>query len=261
MSARFSQDVALVTGAGHGIGLALADGLLVAGADVIALDMDAQRLAALSERRPEVITHRCDLATVDPYQLAAELLSLVEQPVNLIVHNVGITASQRFLALEPEAFDRTFAANLRTPWFLTRRLVEPLIETKRRGSILFVSSLHSRFVRMEPDYSASKAAVVMLVREMAHELGPKGVRVNVISPGAIDTWSDTAPMSSEHRARAEGSIPLRRFGEASDVAPIALALLDDAVSGYLTGADVVVDGGLSGHNWLHSLPATWESQH
>jgi 3-oxoacyl-[acyl-carrier protein] reductase len=180
----------------------------------------------------------------------------------LIVHNVGITAGRPFLALEPDAFDRTFAANLRTPWFLTRRLVEPLIETERRGSILFISSLHSRFVRMAPDYSASKAAVVMLMRELSHELGPVGVRVNAISPGAIDTWSEVAPESPEHRGRTEALIPLGRLGVAQDIAPIALALLDDEVSGYVTGADVVLDGGLSAHNWLHSLfPTTRGSQH
>jgi NAD(P)-dependent dehydrogenase (short-subunit alcohol dehydrogenase family) len=253
MSTRFAGRVALVTGAARGIGNAIAEALLEAGAEVIALDKDDERLRALT-RRPGLLTHHCDLATTDPAGLANELASLTDDPPSLIVHNAGAQGQRPFRSLEPGEFDRTFVTNVRTPWFLTQALVERLVASGRGGSILFISSLHSRFVRGRPDYSASKAAVVMLMRELAHELGPFGVRVNAISPGAIDTWSGTAPADPEYVARFGELIPLRRIGAPGDVAPIALALLDDEVSGYVTGTDFVLDGGLSTHNWLHTAP-------
>ncbi|MFL5843470.1 MAG: SDR family NAD(P)-dependent oxidoreductase, partial [Solirubrobacteraceae bacterium] len=132
---------------------------------------------------------------------------------------------------------------LRGPWFFTRALTEALIESGRRGSILFISSVHSSQVRLYPHYSASKAAVAMLVKELAYGLGRDGIRVNALSPGWI------GPPVGEVAER----VALRRAGTPGDVAPMALALLDDTVSGYVTGADVAVDGGLALHSWLDDL--------
>jgi NAD(P)-dependent dehydrogenase (short-subunit alcohol dehydrogenase family) len=121
------------------------------------------------------------------------------------------------------------------------------------GSIVFTLSLHARRVRLCPDYSVAKAGLVMLVAELANELGPFGIRVNGVSPGAIDTWSDGIPEPDELRARSEALIPLRRLGTADDIARVVEFLSDPAASGYMTGANVVVDGGLDQFNWLHHL--------
>src|SRR6266536_899842 len=133
---------------------------------------------------------------------------------------------------------------------VTRRLARELIQRNRRGAILFISSLHDTFVAQRPHYSASKAGVAMLCRELAHELGSHGIRVNAISPG----WIRTAPdlNTPEQRAKYELTqprIPLRRPGDPEDVAKVALVLLSDAWSGYVTGANVPVDGGLSLFSW------------
>ena len=138
--------------------------------------------------------------------------------------------------------------NLRGPWFFTKRLVQALIDAGRPGSILFISSLHDTHLRLNPHYSASKAAVAMLTKELAHELGPHGIRVNAVSPGWIETEAN--PVGEADRNHADALIPLGRVGAPEDVARVAIALLSDAWAGYVTGVNVAVDGGLSLHDWL-----------
>jgi NAD(P)-dependent dehydrogenase (short-subunit alcohol dehydrogenase family) len=211
---------------------------------VVALDRDEPALEQAG-RTLGCATVRGDMAADRPDDLADRVLEAYGT-VELIVNNVGVTTYERFTGLGEHDFDTVFAANLRGPWFFTRRLVERVVAEQRRASILFISSLHSSHVRHFPHYSASKAAVVMLVKEMAHELGPLGIRVNALSPGWIAT-------NSEPPSEAAGLIPMRRHGTPEDVAPVAVALLDDSVSGYVTGADVPVDGGLALHTWLDDV--------
>jgi NAD(P)-dependent dehydrogenase (short-subunit alcohol dehydrogenase family) len=256
MRERFADQVALVTGAGHGIGCALTEALAAEGATVIAVDIEPDRLRAMASVDTGIVPHTADLATVDPEELGARIIELAPRPPTLIVNNVGVFTTKRFRELEPADFDRTFTTNLRTPWFTTRVLVERLIEAGEPGSILFTGSLHSRTVWTYPDYSASKAAVAMLIRELAVELAPHRIRVNSISPGAIDTGPD----SSQRRARMEALIPQGRLGEPADLVPLALSLLDSRSSGYVTGSDVVIDGGLSLHSWQLDLEGSDEGQ-
>jgi NAD(P)-dependent dehydrogenase (short-subunit alcohol dehydrogenase family) len=242
---RLEGRVAVVTGAAAGIGLAIGRALLAAGAELVALDRD-ERALARTARELGCTAVVGDLAA-DPADGLAEQVLAVHGTVDLIVNNVGITTEARFRELGEDDFDLVLATNLRGPWFFTRRLVDAVVQDKRPASILFISSLHATHVRHFAHYSASKAAVSMLVKELAHELGPLGIRVNSLSPGWI----------AERRngpSAIDDFIPLRRAGEPDDVAPLAIALLDDAVSGYVTGADVVVDGGLALHSWLDDLP-------
>ena len=234
---------AVVTGAAHGIGLAVARWLRAADAQVTVIDRDFRDQAqALAGEGFELVS--ADMGEDDPVSLAEALLA--GGPVELIVNNVGISTDHRFIELDPQEFDRAMSVNLRGPWFMTRRLVQELIAAGRRGAVLFISSLHDHVVRHQPHYSASKAAVAMLTREMAHELGEHGIRVNAISPGAIATW----PTNKRQAAEAGRLIPLGRQGHPDDLAPVAIALLSDRISGYVTGANVPVDGGLDLHSWL-----------
>src|SRR5262249_28759294 len=114
--------------------------------------------------------------------------------------------------------------------------------------VLFVSSLHDHYVRLYPSYSVGKAGIAMLVKEMAYELAPHGIRVNAVSPGWIETAKPGEPLIAQQSA--VDLIPMGRFGEPDDVARIALTLLDDDWSAYVTGTNVVVDGGLALHNGL-----------
>jgi NAD(P)-dependent dehydrogenase (short-subunit alcohol dehydrogenase family) len=239
---------AVVTGAAHGIGLAIARRLLMAQARVVAVDLDEAALKRSFNGAGGCLWVAKDLARPDMEALAEELLA--GGPIELIVNNVGISTEHGFLDLDEPAFDQVLRTNLRGPLFFTRRLVQRLIEQRRRGTILFISSLHDTFVAHRPHYSASKAGMAMLVRELAYELGRYGIRVNAISPGWIRTARDLN--TPAQRAKYEWTrprIPLGEPGEPDDVARLALVLLSDAWSGYVTGANIPVDGGLSLFSW------------
>jgi len=236
---------AVVTGGARGIGRAIAARLAASGSRVLVVDTDEAALEATAAS-VGCATLRGDLAA-ETGALAERILH-EHGPVELIVNNVGITTPARFRDLTPSDFDLVMTTNLRGPLFFTRRLVEPLIEAGTGGAIVFVSSLHSTRVRHHPHYSASKAAVAMLVREVAHELGPHGIRVNALSPGWIDTRPEQPPPSG-----AEQLVALRRIGRPEDVSAVACALLDDTVTGYVTGANVPVDGGLALYTWLDAM--------
>ncbi|HZO63326.1 MAG TPA: SDR family oxidoreductase [Gaiellaceae bacterium] len=234
----FAGRSAVVTGAARGIGRATAELLAGLGAQVVAVDKDAD---GLRERfgSGNPLPWVGDLAADAAEELAAEIWSR-HGPIQLLVNNVGVDTPHRFLELGQDDFDAVFRTNLRGPWFFTKELATRLLETGSSGSIVFVSSLHDSFVRTLPHYSASKAAVAMLVKELAAELAPS-VRVNAVSPGRIRT---------ERLADSGGSlVPLGRPGEPLDVAKMVAVLLSDEWSGYVTGTNVRVDGGLSLHSW------------
>jgi NAD(P)-dependent dehydrogenase (short-subunit alcohol dehydrogenase family) len=248
---------AVVTGAARGIGEAIAKWLIMAGADVTVIDKDAGLLKE-TFRTEDCQVIEADLHTEDAAGLADELTRT--GPVELLVNNVGITTPHRLLQIGASELDLVLGTNLRGPWLFTDRLVKALIDDqaaaphrspRRRGSILFISSLHDRYVAREAHYSVSKAGVAMLVQAMAKELGPHRIRVNAISPGWIRTAEDVnTPEQVAKDARLRPRIPAGLAGVPADVARVALFLLSDAWSGYVTGQNIAVDGGLSLHNWL-----------
>lgn len=240
----FEGRTAVVTGAARGIGEAVARQLVELGAHVVAVDVDDEALRA-GFGNEGVSCVRGNLAVEDSAALAGEILAK-RSPVTLLVNNVGIDTAHDFLSLGSEDFDRVMATNLRGPWFFTRRIAEDLIDRAESGAFVFVSSLHDRFVYGHPHYSASKAAVSMLVRELAQQLAPHRIRVNAVSPGAVRT----RPRSAEQEHRESARIPLGRLGEPRDVALMVAVLLSDEWCSYVTGANVPVDGGLALHSWM-----------
>jgi glucose 1-dehydrogenase len=228
----------------------------MAGADVTVIDKDSLIKDVFRTELCQVM--EADLHGEDVVGLADELT--VNGPVELLVNNVGITTPHRFLQIGAPELDLVLGTNLKGPWLFTDGLVKALIEDQAgtpgrsprgRGSILFISSLHDQFVAREAHYSVSKAGVTMLVRAMAKELGPHRIRVNAISPGWIRTAGDTStPEQVAKYARLRPRIPAGQAGVPADVARVALFLLSDAWSGYVTGQNLAVDGGVSLHNWL-----------
>jgi NAD(P)-dependent dehydrogenase (short-subunit alcohol dehydrogenase family) len=247
---------AVVTGGASGIGHAIARRLAQAGSKVIVVDNDHGRLqrARRSFERDSLgfTPWLGDLALPGTGRLADELLG-IHGTIPLIVNNVGVCTGTSFYETDEHHYDRVFATNLRGPWFFTRRLTEELIRRREPGSVLFISSLHDHFVVYRPQYSASKAGVSQLVRELAALLAPHHIRVNGISPGLIETGGGSQG-SEGQRLEADKVVPLGRGGVPDDVARAAMFLLSEASSGYVTGVNLPVDGGLALHTW-HSWRA------
>jgi NAD(P)-dependent dehydrogenase (short-subunit alcohol dehydrogenase family) len=224
---------ALVTGTANGIGRATYAALREEGAEVLGADINEADL-------------RCDLSSTDgARQLAEEAIRRLGS-VSLFVHCASPRRqeSQTILAVTEAQWREMLAVNLDAGFVLCQALGRHMVEKKLKGRMLLITSLHAESPRNLPHYSAAKAGETMLVKEMAKALGPRGIRVNAIAPGAIAGGGFSAPPGMVEK------IPLRRFGTPGDIAAMALAILSDRFSAYVTGATFVVDGGLALHNWI-----------
>jgi NAD(P)-dependent dehydrogenase (short-subunit alcohol dehydrogenase family) len=241
---------AIVTGAACGIGRGIADVLHGLGVSVIGVDRDATALARAAD--DGTLTGVVgDLSSEDAEGLGARICD-EHGPIDLLVNNVGLDTPHGFRELTADDYDHVFRTNLRGPWFFTKAVTGHMVAGGRGGAVVFVSSLHDHIIRTRPHYSASKAAVAMLVKELAQELGPSGIRVNAVSPGVVLSASVTRSGPDEEE-RDRQLIPLQRIGQPEDVGRVVAMLLSDEWCGYVTGANVPVDGGLGLHSWsVHS---------
>ncbi|KYG99858.1 SDR family oxidoreductase [Bradyrhizobium sp. DOA1] len=244
-----ARDTALVTGAGNGIGRAIAQALVGEGVRTVFADVSAERLetAIGASKRPELaVPWIGDLARLDACD---ELLAAAQASLGEVTHFVHSASPPRreadhALAVDRRTWQEMHAVNLDAGFHLARAIATNLIAAKQPGSFLFLTSLHAGTPRNLPHYSTAKAAMAMLVKELAKTFGRHGIRVNALVPGAIAAGGFVAdPALARH-------IPLGRLGDANDLAPMALTVLSNKLSAYVTGAAFVVDGGLSLTNWF-----------
>lgn len=244
-----AREGALVTGAGNGIGRAIAQALVGEGVRTVFADVnrDTVTAAVKTSPRPELaVPFVGDLAKPD---VREALLADAQSALGLVTHFVHSASPPRreadhALAVSQETWEQMRAVNVDAGFHLARELARKLIAARAPGSFLFLTSLHAGTPRNLPHYSTSKAALAILVKELAKTFARFGIRVNALVPGAIAAGGFVAdPALARH-------IPLGRLGRADDLAPMALAVLSNKMSGYVTGAAIVVDGGLSLTNWF-----------
>jgi len=225
--------VSLITGASRGIGRGMVVALKEEGAQVLGADIEESDL-------------RCDLSTADGARKLAEEAIRRLGKVSIFVHCASPRRqeSQTVLGATFEQWREMLAVNLDAAFCISQIISKQMIEKAIKGRILFVTSLHAESPRNLPHYSAAKAGETMLMKELAKALGPHGIRVNAVAPGAIPGGGFNAPPAMVEK------IPLRRFGTPADVAAVAVALLSERFGAYVTGTSVVVDGGMGMHNWI-----------
>jgi len=245
---KFKGKVGLVTGGTSGIGLAAVSLLRAEGAEVIAVGTNPERLATVREIvGSNGLVVEADLRKLSGIDKVIEVVRKKYGKLDIVYANAGLGLAAPLQAVTEEQIDEQFGVNFKGQFFTVQKAVPLLGEG---GSIVLTTSwLNTVGTPGLSILSASKAAVRSLTRSLAAELVPKGIRVNSVSPGPIATpfVSKVGLDETSVKAFAEaivGQVPLRRFGSAEEVAQAALFLAGPE-SSYITGTEVVVDGGLS----------------
>ena len=242
--------VALVTGSAQGLGQAVAIRLAQEGADVIvddrAIGESAQQTAdAITKLGRKVHMSAGDLAnTADDRRGIADGVAKLGK-IDILVNNAGVEKRADFWNVTEAEYDFVMQNNLRGTFFITQDFVNHLISTKRPGRIINMSSVHEEMAFPHfSTYCASKGGLKMLCRNLAVELGPLGITINNIAPGAIATPINKALLNNPELMKLlESKIPLGRLGTPNDVAGLAAFLASDDAA-YMTGSTFFVDGGL-----------------
>jgi NAD(P)-dependent dehydrogenase (short-subunit alcohol dehydrogenase family) len=239
--------VALVTGASSGIGEHFAEVLAAAGAKVAAAARRADRLADLAERIEarggECLPLSCDVTDRQSITQAIAAAEAHLGPVSVLVNNAGVVVSKPLFEHTEEDWDYVVDTNLKGAWLAAREFAHHLVERKRPGRIINISSiLASRTIGRVPAYCAAKAGLSHLTQVLAMELARYGILVNALAPGYIETDFNRAYFRSDAGKALIGRIPLKRIGQSPDLDG-ALLFLASPASAYVTGAVLAVDGG------------------
>jgi 3-oxoacyl-[acyl-carrier protein] reductase len=245
--------IALVTGASRGIGRASAAALARAGAHVLVhYGRSAEEAGSLVSEiqanggRADAVS--ADLALPDGAALLArQVRSLVSDRLDVLVLNAGISKAARIADYTVEDFNNLFATNVRGPFFLVQQLL-PILE--EGSNIIVISSIGAHAVVGKPGldspsllaYTSTKGAIETLVKNWAAILGPRGIRVNAVAPGVIDTDMSNFTKTDAGREATLGMQALKRIGKPEDVADVVAFVASDGAR-WITGASIPVDGG------------------
>ena len=223
------SDAALVTGAAGGIGRAIAGALEDEGAKVLRADRED-----------------ADLSQPGAALALAESAVRKFGQVSIFVHAASPPRreTQTALAVTEAEWRAMLEVNLNAGFLIAQALGRHMRERKIKGRMLFITSLHADSPRNLPHYSAAKAGQTMVMKELARALGRDGIRVNALVPGAVPGAGFKGSPGLVDR------IPLGRVAKPADIAPMAVAILSEKYGAYMTGASVVVDGGIALYNWL-----------
>ena len=243
-------DTALVTGGAAGIGRGIALALAHEGAQVLLADIDAARGTAVEVEAQQAglaaTFVQADLATVAGARaLWAEAEARLGR-ISILVHGASPrrVETDTVLTVSDETWEAMVGVNLRAGFVLGQEAARHMRQRGIRGRILYLTSLHAEVPRNLPHYSAAKAGTTMVMKELARALGRDGIRVNAIAPGAVP-GGGFAGMPG-----LVDLIPLGRVGTPDDIAQMAVAVLSERFGRYVTGATIVVDGGMDTISWI-----------
>ena len=237
---------ALMTGGAQGIGREIALRFAREGADLALLDRDADALEktrldaeALGRR---AVALAVDISRSDETQAAVNKIVDSMKRIDILVNNAGITRDTFILRMAEADWDAVIAVNLKGAFNVTRAVARTMLR-QRAGRIINIASIIGLIGNAgQANYAASKAGLIGFTKSVAKELASRGITVNAVAPGFIETRM-TGVLPDEIKGRMQAMIPLGRFGAPADVAGAALFLASDLAS-YITGQTIVVDGGM-----------------
>jgi NAD(P)-dependent dehydrogenase (short-subunit alcohol dehydrogenase family) len=240
------EDTALVTGAASGIGRGIAKALAAEGVRLVLSDIAEPAGRELAQQLGATFI-AADLSQASAPRRLFDAAVQALGSISIFVHSASPKRheSETALAVTEAQWDAMTTVGLRAGFVLGQAVGAHMKERRVKGRMLFITSLHAYAPRNLPHYSATKAGQTMVVKELARALGADGIRVNAIAPGAIPGGGFVADVASLTKM-----IPLGRTGTPEDIADMALALLCDRFSRYVTGTTVAVDGGIALYNWI-----------
>ncbi|MFT3865022.1 MAG: 3-oxoacyl-ACP reductase FabG [Solirubrobacterales bacterium] len=250
MDGRFTDQVAIVTGAAQGIGAAIADRLAAEGATVVLGDRDPaveETAAALRDAGRSADPFVVDVTDADAVDGFVADVAARHGRLDVLVNNAGVTRDDLLFKLSEEDWDTVLDVNLKGTFLCSRAAQRAMVEAGR-GAIVSLSSRSALGSRGQANYSAAKAGIRGLTSTMALELGPFGIRANAVAPGFIATEMTDATARrlgldpEEHRAKAAAATPLRRVGTPADVASVVAFLASDDAA-YVSGQTIEINGG------------------
>jgi glucose 1-dehydrogenase len=250
---RLQGKTALVTGSSQGIGRAIAVRFAQEGADVV-INYNRSPGGAQEALREVEAAGRQGLIVQANLASTADVQRLVATAVehfgklDILVNNAGIETHAPFWQVTEEDYDRVLNVNLKGVFFTTQAMVRHLMQSKRHGKIINISSVHEELPFPNfAAYCASKGGLKMLTRNLSVELGPLGITINSIAPGAVETPINTNLLNDQKKlGTLLAQIPLSRLGKPEDVAGLAVFLASSDAD-YVTGSTYFVDGGLTWH--------------
>jgi len=243
---QLTDRVAIITGAGRGIGLAIATQLATLGATAVIADYAAygeEAAASLIQAGLQASFVKVDVSQQQDVETMVQGVYERYGRVDILVNNAGIRPTRRLLEMTAADWDKVLAVNLNGTFYCCRAVAPPMAE-RRWGRIVSISSLAAQqgSTGGHSHYAASKAGIVGFSRSLARELAPSGITVNVVSPGWIDTEGWEGQLDG-HREEYAARVPLGRLGTPQDVAH-AVAFLASEEAAYITGVVLPVNGGL-----------------
>ena len=236
---------ALITGAGRGIGKTIALKLAESGADIVLADMSpevAEVRVVVESLGRKCLTFEADVTDLEAIETMVKKIIEELGSIHILINNAGITQDNLFMRMKPEQWSKVIDVNLNGVFNVTKAVIRPMVK-QRTGKIINISSVVGFSGNPgQVNYSSTKSALVGFTKSLAREVGARGVTVNAVAPGFIDTAMTQALNESQQEAILQ-QIPLGRMGDANDIAN-AVAFLASEEASYITGTILHVNGGM-----------------